>query len=317
MSPTGSGWTNRARSDTGRAYQGVATFATCHRISRKRTWTESTLRALRVTTVPIDARLLSVMRRLPHLSNSAPHEPTLVSFIAECRSWTLNTYDRCDFRCIYCVTRSQGSSAPKVPREGVGALVRSQLDRVPPEAPIQVGAIADAYPPSEGDNAVTRPALEELVAAGRPFNVITKGLTVRRDFDLLLASGQARLVISMCSHEDERLERLDPRAPSSADRLTLARSARDAGIPVTMSIAPWIPHITRIESIMERVPEGIPALVAPLNVNTGIDYPILGRRYDQQELNELFLAERARLSHRADLVWYPTVNADGSIYSGQ
>lgn len=257
------------------------------------------------------------MRRLLSVSEGASNEPVLVSFIEECRSWTLNTYDKCDFRCIYCVTRSQGASAPKLPREAVADAVRPQLDQVPADAPIQVGAIADAYPPSESDNGVTRPALEELVASGRPFNVITKGLAVRRDFDLLVASKKTSLVVSLCSHEDDRLQRLDPRAPPSADRLALARDARDAGIPVTMSIAPWIPHITRIEDIMERVPEGISALVAPLNVNVGIDYPILGRKYDQDELNALFLAERDRLSHRSDLAWYPTVNADGSIYVGR
>jgi Radical SAM superfamily len=257
------------------------------------------------------------MRRFLSISERASDEPTLVSFIDECRSWTLNTYDKCDFRCIYCVTRSQGASAPKLPRDSVGAAVRAQISRVPADAAVQVGAIADAYPPSESENGVTRPAVEELVADGRPFNVITKGLAVRRDFDLLLASKQSTLVISLCSHEDERLERLDPRAPRSAERLELARDAREAGIPVTMSIAPWIPHITRIEAIMDRVPPGISALVAPLNVNVGIDYPILGRSYDQDELNALFLAERERLSHRSDICWYPTVNADGSIYVGR
>jgi hypothetical protein len=120
-------------------------------------------------------------------------------------------------------------------------------------------------------------------------------------------------VISVCSHEDDLLQRLDPRAPSYGDRLALARDARDAGISVTISIAPWIPHITRIETIMAGVPAGIPALVAPLNVNVGIDYPILGRRYNQDEINALFVAERHRLSHRADLHWYPIVNPDGSI----
>jgi DNA repair photolyase len=257
------------------------------------------------------------MRRLLRTSEEASSGPTFISFIDECKSWTLNTYDKCDFRCIYCVTRSQGASAPKAPKEAVSGAVRSQVGQVPVDAPVQVGAIADAYPPSESENGVTRPALEELVAQNRPFNVITKGLAVRRDFDLLRAAKRTSLIISLCSHEDDRLERLDPRAPSSADRLALARDARDAGIPVTISIAPWIPHITEIEAIMERVPEGIPALVAPLNVNVGIDYPILGRRYDQDELNTLFLAERDRLSHRKDLCWYPTVNADGSIYVGR
>jgi DNA repair photolyase len=256
------------------------------------------------------------MRRLRSISERASQGSTLVSFIDECRSWTINTYDKCDFRCVYCVTQAQGASAPKLPRAEVAAAVREQIVRIPVEATVQVGAIADAYPPSEAENGVTRPVLEELVAQRRPFNVITKGLAVRRDFDLLLAGTRVGLIISLCSHEDERLERLDPRAPSSAERLALARDARDAGISVTISIAPWIPHVTSIEAIMGRVPDGIPALVAPLNVNVGIDYPILGRRYDQEELNALFLAERERLSHRTDIAWYPTVNSDGSIYVG-
>lgn len=246
-----------------------------------------------------------------HKTADAATAPILVSYLRGCRSWTVNTYAKCEFRCIYCVTRTQGSSIPIVTSEQVAELVGDQIKAVPSDRLIHVGAIADGYPPVEAEHGVTRAALLALMALDRPFNVITKGLTVRRDFDLIKQSKKNGLIVSLSSHEDDKLRRLDPRAPSLRERLDLIEDACCDGIPVNLNIAPWIPHVTRVEEIMQLVPKSVTAYLLPLNVvSTGIDYPILGRRYDQAELNDLYRAEQERLSHRNDLVWFPPIEQE-------
>ena len=55
--------------------------------------------------------------------------------------------------------------------------LRSELDTIDPRAGISVGSLRDAYPTVEWRYGLTRAAIEELVAQGRAFVIITKGLS--------------------------------------------------------------------------------------------------------------------------------------------
>jgi hypothetical protein len=64
---------------------------------------------------------------------------------------------------------------------------------------IGVGLFCDAYPPIEQELGVTRLALQVLVERPLDIRVITKGLTVWRDVDLLAGRPRTGVNISLCS----------------------------------------------------------------------------------------------------------------------
>src|SRR5438093_10553118 len=103
-----------------------------------------------------------------------------------CGMWSLTPYDKCEFRCLYCVTRVQGASKLSFPAsELLGELCR-RLDGVPDEELVIIGAFSDGYPPVEEERGVTRQAVEELIRRQRRCAIATRGRTVLRDMDPLL-----------------------------------------------------------------------------------------------------------------------------------
>ena len=60
--------------------------------------------------------------------------------------WSLTPYDKCDFRCVYCCTRVQGTSKPIVPVAEFIDTLQRELDAIPADDLLIVGAFCDAYP---------------------------------------------------------------------------------------------------------------------------------------------------------------------------
>ena len=101
-----------------------------------------------------------------------------------CGMWSLTPYDKCEFRCVYCVTRVQGTSKLAVEATKLLPDLRERLDRVPDEELVIIGAFSDGYPPVEAEIGITRRIVQELIRRERRFVVVTKGRTVLRDMDL-------------------------------------------------------------------------------------------------------------------------------------
>src|SRR5215468_7128212 len=102
-----------------------------------------------------------------------------------CGMWSLTPYDKCDFRCLYCCTKVQGTSKPAIAPDEFLPQLRQHLNDAPWLDLVIVGAFCDAYPPAEDRYGLTRQALEELTRRKRRFVICTKGTSVLRDLDLL------------------------------------------------------------------------------------------------------------------------------------
>lgn len=249
---------------------------------------------------------------LPLLPQAAGPRP-LLEWIPPLVGFGLQTYDRCDLRCTYCITGVQGASSPRWPREQVADRLRQELAEIEGQPQVIVGALCDAYPRAEAREQVTREALQVLVAAGMHFRVITKGATVARDLDLIAAHRRSRLVISLCTVDEALLRTVDPAAPTAAERLAVLGAARDAGVAVELSIAPWIPGVTDVEAIAAAVGPGTTLRVTPARVaDEHVRDTPFGRRYDQAEVNAAYLAEHERVGARHGLQWSPPPAVDGA-----
>ena len=221
-----------------------------------------------------------------------------------CGVWALSTYTACDIRCSYCVTYAQGVSRARVPAGDVGPLLAAELERVPPDGTIGVGAFIDAYPSVEAECRVTRAALEELARHEYRTVIVTKGATIQRDVDVLAQMTDVSVNVSLCSLDDRMLARLEPKAPPAGDRLAAIAALARAGIDVQLHVQPWIPGVTDAERLIESVDPAVRVWFAPLAVQSpAVARTPLGRRFTQDKLDDAYLREADRVGARPYVVW--------------
>jgi DNA repair photolyase len=215
--------------------------------------------------------------------NSSPDIPFNVS---------LNPYRGCEHGCIYCFARPSHSYLGLSPgldfesrifaKVNAGDLLRQELAR-PGYSPenIAIGVNTDAYQPCERDHRITREVLEVLKECQHPYGLITKSALIERDIDLITPmaeKGLACAAITLTTLDKEIARTLEPRAAAPARRLRAIRTLTDAGIPVSVSVAPIIPFITDPE--IERILEAAKDAGA-----VGAHYTVLRLPW---EVNELF-----------------------------
>jgi DNA repair photolyase len=190
--------------------------------------------------------------------NASPDVPFNVS---------LNPYRGCEHGCIYCFARPTHSYLGLSPgldfesrlfaKVNAAELLRRELAR-PGYVPehIAIGVNTDAYQPCERQRGITRQVLEVLSECRHPVGLITKSSLIERDIDLLApmaARAQACAAITITTLDPGISRTLEPRAAAPARRLRTIRALTDAGIPVSVSVAPIIPFVTEpeIEKILE------------------------------------------------------------------
>lgn len=182
---------------------------------------------------------------------------------------SINPYRGCEHGCAYCFARpthawlglSPGLDfetklfyKPDAPEQ----LKKELAARNYRCAPIAVGINTDAYQPTERKLGLTRAILEVLVATQHPFSIVTKSALIERDIDLIATAAarhQAEIAVSLTTLDAALARRLEPRAASPARRLETIRTLSQAGIPVTVLIAPLIPVLTdsELETLLEQV----------------------------------------------------------------
>jgi DNA repair photolyase len=190
--------------------------------------------------------------------NASPDIPFNVS---------LNPYRGCEHGCIYCFARPTHSYLGLSPgldfetrlfaKVNAPELLRRELARPSyvPES-IALGVNTDAYQPCERQLGLTRRVLEVLHECEHPVGLITKSSLIERDIDILgamAAKRQAMASITITTLDPDISRTLEPRAAAPARRLRTIRTLTDAGIPVSVSVAPVIPFVTEPE--LEKVLE--------------------------------------------------------------
>ena len=182
---------------------------------------------------------------------------------------SINPYRGCEHGCVYCYARPTHAwlgLSPGVDFESklfykadAAAQLRRELAQPAYRCtPIALGANTDPYQPSEKKLRVTRSILEVLSDLHHPVSIVTKAALVERDIDLLapMAARNLCTVAVSVTTLDRRLSRLmEPRAAAPQRRLRTIKNLNDAGIPVSVLVAPVIPVLTdpEMESILEQV----------------------------------------------------------------
>ena len=216
-------------------------------------WARDAEDAAPVRTVVTDEIAKTILSR-----NTSPDIPFSVS---------LNPYRGCEHGCIYCFARPTHSYLGLSPgldfesrlfaKVNAPDLLRRELARpgyVPEHIAIWVNT--DAYQPCERERGITRQVLEVLSECRHPCGLITKSSLIERDIDLLAPMAAQRLACAAVTITtlDAGISRtLEPRAAAPMRSLRTIRTLTDAGIPVSVRVAPIIPFVTEpeIERILE------------------------------------------------------------------
>ncbi|HUP91600.1 MAG TPA: PA0069 family radical SAM protein [Solimonas sp.] len=211
---------------------------------------------------------------------------------------SINPYRGCEHGCIYCYARPAHAYMNLSPgldfetklfyKADAARLLEQELRRpgYVPKA-IHIGGNTDGYQPIERNLKVTRSVLEVLQRFGHPCTLITKSSMIERDLDILGAMARDRLVsaaVSVTSMDPELKRTLEPRTASPAARLRTIRRLANAGVPVTVMVAPVIPFVTDadLESILAAAAEA---------GATSAGYVFLRLPHEVKELFRAWLAE--------------------------
>jgi len=225
--------------------------------------------------------------------------------------YSINPYRGCEHGCIYCYARPShayvGLSAgldfetKLFYKADAGRVLEAELAKPSYVCkPIMLGANTDPYQPVERKLEVTRSILSVLAACRHPVAIVTKGVLVARDIDLLAAMARDRLasvVVSLTTLDPETKRTLEPRAASPQARLKTVRTLADAGVPVGVLVAPIVPAITdhETESILEAAAQAGASMAS---------YVLLRLPYEVKDLFREWLAQHypQRAQHVMSLV---------------
>ena len=181
---------------------------------------------------------------------------------------SINPYRGCEHGCIYCYARPNHAYVGLSPgidfetklfvKANAAELLEAEFSK-PSYRPktIMLGGVTDIYQPIERGYGVTRAILEVMERWRHPVSLITKSQLVMRDIDILarLAEcGLAKAAISVTTLERRIARVMEPRAAAPHRRIEAVRALAQAGVPVTVMVAPIVPAIndSEIEAILEE-----------------------------------------------------------------
>jgi DNA repair photolyase len=186
-------------------------------------------------------------------------------------SQSINPYRGCEHGCSYCYARPTHAFLGHSPgldfetklyaKVNAAALLERELGnpRYVPKV-IALGAVTDPYQPIEREHRLARAVLEVLDRTGHPVGIVTKSALIVRDVDILarMASrGLVKVAISITTLDRQIARKMEPRAPTPQRRLDAIKALSEAGVPVSVMVAPILPAITdsEVESILKAAQE--------------------------------------------------------------
>ncbi len=171
--------------------------------------------------------------------------------------WTVNPYRGCSTGCCYCYARpthetlgfSSGLDFETkiVAKPDAPVLLRRELTAPRWRGePIVMSGVTDCYQPLESRLEITRRCLEVFAEFRQPVSLITKNRMIVRDRDLLAVLAEHRAVsvaVSLTTLDPKLTAVMEPRTSCPKDRLRAVGELADAGIPVSVMLAPIIPGL--------------------------------------------------------------------------
>lgn len=185
--------------------------------------------------------------------------------------YSVNPYRGCFHGCAYCYARptheylgfGSGTDFERkiVVKRRAPELLRAALSH-PSWAtePIVFSGNTDCYQPLEATYRLTRGCLEVCADLRNPVHIITKAPLIERDLDVLCRlteMGLAGVTVSVPFWDDDAARIIEPGVATPRRRMLTVRRLAEAGIDVSVNVAPVIPGLTDrdIPKILEAAAE--------------------------------------------------------------
>ncbi|MEJ7838744.1 MAG: radical SAM protein, partial [Thermomicrobiales bacterium] len=209
--------------------------------------------------------------------------------------WSISPYRGCIHGCTYCYAReshtylgyNNGADFEHeiVVKTNAAELLQYEIQHPRMRnQPIVTGTISDPYQPAEAKYRLTERMLGILLKSGNPVSVTTKSSLILRDLELLaqLAEGPGCSVNMTITTMDRGIARkLEPRAPSPAQRLNAVRQLANRGVRVGVFVGPVFPGLTDTPTQLEQLAESVAdaggtfLIGLPLRIGAGFAEPFL------------------------------------------
>ncbi len=180
---------------------------------------------------------------------------------------SINPYRGCEHGCVYCFARPTHAymglspgldfEAKLFAKPDAARLLERELGK-PGYQPrtIAIGTNTDPYQPIEKQYRIMREVLEVLESRRHPVGIVTKSALVTRDIDILARMAEkklAKVALSVTTLDRKLARTMEPRASTPSKRLEAMRQLHEAGIPVSVMVAPIVPGLNdpEIERILE------------------------------------------------------------------
>jgi DNA repair photolyase len=185
--------------------------------------------------------------------------------------YSVNPYRGCQHACAYCYARptheylSFGSGTdfdrkivikPRAPE-----LLREAFEKKSWQGELVVfSGNTDCYQPLEASYRLTRGCLEVCLAYQNPVAIITKAPLIERDIDVLTGLAERSslgVCVSVPFWNEANARAIEPYVATPKRRLTTVKRLSEAGIRVTVNVAPIIPGLNDedIGAVLEAAKE--------------------------------------------------------------
>jgi DNA repair photolyase len=152
---------------------------------------------------------------------------------------TFNPYTGCDHACVYCYASSYIPKFFKCrPKKDLIPRLKREAAKLKGEL-ISISNSSDPYPNLEAKIGLMRKCLEILSKHDCKIQIVTKSNLVVRDADLLEKT-QSMVTLTITTDDDNISKIIEPKAPSSSERLKAAETLIKKGIPTSVRIDPII-----------------------------------------------------------------------------
>ena len=224
--------------------------------------------------------------------------------------WSANPYRGCFHACAYCYARPTHEywgfgagtdfESKIIVKRNASALLRQAFDKPSWKGELIVfSGNTDCYQPVEASLELTRSCLDVCADYRNPVAIITKGVLVLRDLDLLKRLQQeawVRVFFSIPFADDDVARRVEPHAPTTRKRFDAMARLSDAGIPTGISLAPIIPGLNDedIPDLLKRAKQAgaAQAMATLLRLAPSVEAVFLER------MAELFPDRFPKIKHR-------------------
>lgn len=172
-------------------------------------------------------------------------------------NWSLNPYQGCEHGCSYCYARNSHNywaldagldfERKLLVKENAPALLAKFFEKPSwkPEGILMSGN-TDCYQAIERKFEISRKLLQVFWEYRNPVGIITKNSLIERDLQLLVdlaSKGLCHVAISINTLDEELRRRMEPRTASIKRRFETVKRLSEAGVPVSVMMAPIIPGL--------------------------------------------------------------------------